>query len=547
MKDKLLSFFSAAYIFRLYHTVKYLKWQQVFYRLFYPLKRLIFNCVSNKTYYYNESSKDVDQIDLFADFDGHFFVYSNDIGLYSPNTNTFLFLNKPHSFGAVIDWHFRANGLLWSFHLHYFDWLNDEKFSVESNLDTILQYIDKQDKGYLFTHSYPTSLRIVNWVKFLIKNKNYTSSIIASLKSQTKRLYHFPEYEIMGNHLLQNGIALVWAGVFLNDKKVLQKGSNILLEQLSEQVLVDGVHFEKSFAYQSILVKNLMDLVVFLSSKNEYENLLNKIKIKTKMMLSTLSVLVDQEGFYFCVADSNKEMSINFNELMIVAQNLSLNMEDICLSESGFRVLGQGADYQLFFNSGSVMAAYQPGHSHADAFSVCLNVKGRPVIVDRGVSTYESNEIRKLERSTIAHNTLNVNLENSADVWAAFRMGERPSVFCLSDDTKSIDYKHKGYFSKYKIWHRRRIEQVDNIIEISDYLYGWKGQKAQLVFHFHPDRKVTVKDKIIEIDNIKIFFTSCSFIIEDYLFCEGFDRTRIAKRVVCSVEAERVITYIKII
>ena len=547
MKDKPLSFFSPSYILRLYQTVKYLKWQQVFYRFYYPLKRCFYNNISKKTHFFNESNMQVDQICFDADFDGQFPIYSNDKGLYLPNTNTFLFLNKPHSFGAEIDWHFRANGLLWAFHLHYFDWLNDDNLSVEYNLDTVLQYIDKQDKSYLFSHSYPASLRVVNWVKFLIKNRIYTSSIIASLKTQTKRLYHFPEYEILGNHLLQNGIALVWAGVFLNDKKVLQKGSNILLEQLSEQVLADGVHFEKSFAYQSILVKNLMDLMIFLKPKNECKIIFNEIKIKVKLMLSTLSVLVDKEGFYFCIGDANKEMSINFNELMIVAQNLSINIEEFCWGESGFRVLGQSTDYQLFFNSGIIKSTYQPGHSHADAFSVCLNVKGRPVIVDRGVSTYENNDNRILERSTIAHNTLNVNLDNSADVWASFRMGKRPSVFCLSNTDRIIDYKHNGYFSKYKIWHRRRVEQEADKIEISDYLYGWNGENAQLVYHFHPDQKVAINDKIIEIDNINMFFSNCSFIIEDYLFCEGFDLTRIAKRVVCAVEAERVITHIKII
>lgn len=538
MKDKSLSFFSPKAILLWYHTVKYLRWQQVFYRLYYPLKRL---------FYFYKKNKSTNKQGLAPHSYIQFFVYSNDKGLYTPQNHSFSFLHQPHGFGQRINWQFKENGLLWAFHLHYFDWLNDEQISVESNVDTIIQYIDNHNNSYLFTHSYPASIRIVNWIKFLIKNNIHNSSIIASLEAQVHRLYHFPEYEIMANHLLQNGISLVWAGVYLQEKRTINKGIAILKEQLREQVLADGVHFEKSLAYQSILVKNLMDLMLFLKPQNEFYFLFNEIKIKVESMLSTLFVLVDNEGYYPNLGDSNKEMSICFEELTNVAQNLGLNIVANSLGESGFRLMTQQADYQLLFTSGTVQAQYQPGHAHADAFAFTLNVASSPIIVDRGVSTYENNDIRSLEKSTRAHNTVSIGDTNSAELWSSFRMAKRPSIFCLSNKSNVIDYKHDGYYSEYKIWHRRRIEQKEEGIQITDFLYGWNGEKASLFYHFHPDVKLEQDEKGIKVRNMYIFLNNCSFIVEDYLFCEGFNFTRVAQRIVCSVEADVVITNIKFI
>ena len=35
---------------------------------------------------------------------------------------------------------------------------------------------------------------------------------------------------------------------------------------------------------------------------------------------------------------------------------------------------------------------YQAGHSHADTFNFELVVKNKPIVVDRGTSTYENND-----------------------------------------------------------------------------------------------------------------------------------------------------------
>ena len=67
-------------------------------------------------------------------------------------------------------------------------------------------------------------------------------------------------------------------------------------------------------------------------------------------------------------------------------------------------------------------ADYQPGHSHSDTFNFELYVQKFPLIVDTGISTYEKNEIRQKERSTLSHNTVMIGDNDQTKVWGGFRV-----------------------------------------------------------------------------------------------------------------------------
>ena len=82
----------------------------------------------------------------------------------------------------------------------------------------------------------------------------------------------------------------------------------------------------------------------------------------------------------------------------------------------------------LIFDCGPLGPDYQPGHGHCDVLSYELSLQGQRVVVDTGVSTYEPGPERSYERSTAAHNTLRIDGEEQAEIWASFRVGRRPRV-----------------------------------------------------------------------------------------------------------------------
>lgn len=523
---------------RLYHTVRYLRWQQIFYRFYYPVKQIFYSDLI-------PSQKQLDKIPCFSPI--AFPVFSCQQNLFVAPTNQFVFLNKSKSFGSSVDWTFKEYGMLWSFHLHYFDWLNDNAIGEQEKLDTIKDWIKQNDNSLLFTHSYPTSLRLVNWIKFLVSHQIKDTSINTSVFSQAKRLYHFPEYHLMGNHLLENAVSLVWAGIYLEDIQLKHFGFQLLNRELKEQILEDGAHFEKSISYHSIILKNLLELQLFPVSKetdNEFYKLLKNSSIDMISFLFAMSKGLNSLPHF---SDSNERMCISFNELLFVAQDLMLYPKEIVLNDSGFRRFDVG-NFRLFFNAGLLKADYQPGHIHADTFSFCLFADGQPVIVDRGVSTYELSEKRLAERGTAAHNTVCVNSENTSDVWSAFRMGKRPHVKIEKDSVTEICCVHDAYKSKYGILHRRHIVNGELSIEITDTLDNLCTYNAMIYMHFYPgicpEKKGT--EWHLNKEEIKIELDCQESWLEEYQYCIGINETIAAYRIAGRITERRTNTVISV-
>lgn len=522
------TFLSIKHGLRLYHTIRYLKWQQIGYRFYYPVKHFFYRpAVAHPKHY--SAALGIARIDFPQ------LAYQQKI--FNPQENSFLLLNKKLQFGTQINWDYTENGMLWAFHLHYFDWLNDPNLNSEKALVTIIQYIEYQYKSKINKHAYPTSIRIVNWIKFCIRHQVADRRIVASLFEQSHRLASFPEYEIMANHLLENGFALVWAGLYLGESSFLRQGSAILQRQLKEQILLDGAHFERSPAYTSIVLKSILELLFLFNALKIDNDLSKELKINAYKVLSHLFVLVKDAPFYPNFNDSNEQMSVPFRDLVALAHSLGITYDFLDLGESGFYRF-EGSDFHILFNSGQLHANYQPGHAHADAFTFVLNWKGAPIIVDPGVSVYDRSARRLLERSTMLHNTISIEGESSIDVWSSFRVGKRCSIKALYRDSNIIDIEHDGYYHKYKIKHNRKLICSPKGFHIIDHLIGWQGQEAILYLHFHPSVYLSIvhnnsEDTTVIINNkIKINFKYVELHIENYEYCLGFNQTQTAQRLV---------------
>ena len=103
---------------------------------------------------------------------------------------------------------------------------------------------------------------------------------------------------------------------------------------------------------------------------------------------------------------------------------------------------------ELIVDVGVITPSYQPGHAHADELNFVLNLNEKPFIVDVGISTYEKNQRRQLERSTISHNCVSLGNTNSSEVWGGFRVAKRAQVRLLYDSISEIEAEHTGFAHK---------------------------------------------------------------------------------------------------
>ena len=384
----------------------------------------------------------------------------------------FTFLNTT---AKLKGWNDTSLELLWRYNLHYFDYINKEfesqvqvqerNLNIHSrartnNYNLILQWITENPRGsFPGWDPYPTSLRIVNWVKWLNGNHaDHVERVEASLREQADWLMKHLEYHLLANHLLANAKALVFAGKYFNRKDWYRKGMSIYRRQLPEQTCSDGVNFERSPMYHAVIFEDMLDLAEYTD-----EPLFKEFAAR---MADGMRLLTGPDGMIAKFNDSTEGIAKQPAELLARADSICstcstwLNNPN---SNSGF-LRKESGDYVLLAKCGEIGPTYQPGHAHADTYSFELWKGGKKVVGDTGCSTYIPGPIRSYERSTLAHNTVVIDGKNSSEVWASHRVGRR------------FDSKQ----------HRREFELTESGLKCVDWLDGKGEHDVEVRFHLPP-------------------------------------------------------------
>ena len=513
---------------RLYHTLKHLKFTQMYHQIKYRLvkpKRVATTWEGSFT-----------QVDL-ADFPKRQKSFSNSEGVWS-----FSFLNLEQSFSQdSMDWSFRDFGMLWTYNLNYFDWLHQPGISKEQGLKTLSQfYATPADKNPIILHPYPTSLRIINAAKFIskwdIKEEGLYHEVVSDLKFLSGRL----ERHLLANHLLENAFALYIGGLITDQKEITQKGKKLLIRELKEQVLDDGIHYERSPMYHLIILERLLDAFNF--AKAFGDDLESVLKSYAAKMTGLAMNWKDLDRIPM-MQDSAYDIALLVSDILeyskrLLEQDYPSKSND--LMDSGYRRL-DSENFTLFANVGSISPSYQPGHAHADELNFELFYKGAPLIVDTGVSTYEKNDRRLLERSTRSHNCV-VSGSNSSDVWSGFRVGSRADVKIVADVDQILTAEHNGFGT---ITSRTFDSSVTGQMTITDelvYQSNSKGYYGKGYLHFHPDVNLEQIDEATFLINnhITLFFNSDKYNpsiieLENYSYAKGYNKLLDAKVISYSV------------
>jgi len=450
--------------------------------------------------------------------------YSND---------TFTFLHKTKSFTNGIDWNFDEYGKLWTYHLNYLECLLQGNIELRKAKKLLYEYIEQYDQLIDGCEPYPTSLRLIHTIKFLSEQKIKDIKIDTWIGKQAILLQNNLEYHLMGNHLLENGFALLFSSFHLRDVSLYRTAVNLILTELDEQILEDGAHFELSPMYHMIIFSRIIDSINLISSNDSFDDsLLKTLKDKAVMMISWIENMM-VNGMLPRVNDSYDMDENEIQETINYANEFGIYRQDIPLGKSGYRMI-RNADYTLLFDIGNIGPDYIPGHAHADSLQFLLWVRNKELLTETGVSTYERNDIRQAERSTAAHNTVTVNDVDSSEVWASFRVGERAKVFDIKEGHDSIEASHNGY-QYLNVTHHRKIEYKEKTIIIIDTIESSHTYELKSYLHFHPDIQAVLKDDRIWTNDCVISFQDYKHLeLSSYQYASNYDKTIPATRAVIS-------------
>jgi uncharacterized heparinase superfamily protein len=439
------------------------------------------------------------------------FVSRHWIDATEISKNSFRFLNRSMNCGERIEWDPRGENRLWRYNLHYFDYLHPgNPLDPATGIGLMRDWVEKNRPGAANAWDpYPTSLRLVNWIKYLSRINPAPSEAFSPVQSaylQAGRLERCLEYHLMGNHLFKNAKALVFCGVFFKGEDAerwLSRGTGILNNELDEQILADGGHFERSPMYHGMVLEDCLDLLNICANKSHprLRKLSDLLRERLPSMMRFLFGMTHPDGRIalfndaaFGVEVSPRHLAAYYSNLMEVPPP---GMPDSFRSfpDSGYFVMAPRTGDRLIIDCGPIGPDYQPGHAHCDTLSFELSIKGRRVIVDSGCFQYEDGPIRQYNRGNSGHNAISIDGENQSEVWGAHRCAGRARPLYAGLERKNGDIFFKGAHDGYKRLkgspvHHRRIHLSENVYVIRDILDGHGIHTVESRLHIHPGLSV---------------------------------------------------------
>jgi len=477
-----------------FHTLKYLKFTQVFHRILRKLRH-------PKIRYIEGHCAEKIGGWVTQELYQQKFIGESEV----------CFLNHIGDVKHKAGWNDNKEEKLWLYNLHYFDDLN----SFDSNARRGLQskWVNKwiEDNPASFGgngwEAYTLSLRIVNWTKAFLSGLEHDQRMLNSLAQQADFLSQDLEKHLLGNHYFVNLKALIFAGCFLQGKEA-DAWLNIALKdfekELNEQVLADGGSFELTPMYHAIMLTDLSDLAnLFKAFPNRVPEslvlIVDQIIVKMFDWLNIMNLGDGKVSFFndsaFGIAPENdtlKEyvtrLGFTVNQLIIPEDKLVVHN----LHNSGY-VSVKTSEICLIADLASVGPSYIPGHAHADSLSFELSLGDNRIFVNSGTSQYGMSPERLRQRGTAAHNTVIVNDKNSSEVWSGFRVAKRANIGCRnigkvsSNQTVEFSGTHNGYKKQgINCIHHRHWQVTPNTCVIKDNLEG-VYESAVGHLHLHPE------------------------------------------------------------
>lgn len=402
----------------------------------------------------------------------------------------FRFLNTTHGLGDPPDWLPADASQLWRYHLHYFDWA--WSFVGESVAEA------KRDFGTLWAswkqsttfplddpwHPYVASLRAWNLCGIfqdLIRDGEIEDRFLETLHLHGEYLSRQLELDVGGNHLLKNLKALIGLGVFFRRDDWLDDSCSRLQRQLRVQILADGGHYERSPTYHCQVLGDLIDMAGLLESARRPRVL--GIDTSIAVMRKWLGAMLMPDG----------DVPL-FNDCTLVGRDvLELLQPDptkqrlVVLRDSGYAVVRPDERSHIVLDFGDPCPEDLPAHAHADCLSFELAIDGKRLVVDSGTSTYEGPR-RSYERSTRAHNTVEIDGADQTEVWGRFRAARRARPILESvvdqDDVLEVRASHDGYRRlEGSPIHRRTWRTRAGQLVINDEISGTGRHQARTLLH----------------------------------------------------------------
>ena len=432
------------------------------------------------------------------------------------------------------------------------DWLDKNRFmhgpAYIASMEVALRWISIYRAVCLFKKPLETPLR-----------QKLSGLAVASGKFIERRL---STHSSTGNHLIVESVGLFWIAKGLEGSRLgrrwIEKARTIVWKEIVNQIHPDGSSKEQSFWYLGFVLDAILNYYLL----EKRQAIPEEVWARVGRALSFIKELTLPDGSYpdfgdrddgyvfrpishyansffprliqtgaFFYEDINREcdqLSVfkesdshedGFEEKHphtdFIGDTSTCSHEPLMKTypDGGMTLIKWGRGRLLFRHSNLGLESLF-GHGHADALSVLFWWDNIPVLIDLGSGQYNGDQgVRDYFRSTLAHNTVEINGKNQATIMGPFMWGKSYQTTlheALIAPCCRLSASHDGYADSCSTIHKRDIEWPDHRhLKITDNFSGPGGIRFRVAFHLGSCKTVNLEKQTLEAE-----FESFSFFID---------------------------------
>ena len=425
------------------------------------LKSKIFSSMYNRNYFKNvdiENKEEMEYIknesDLLLE---HKFHFCDRWDMESCST---IYELNPFDWNACPN-----NDSEWTYELNRHDylkkliiayWNTDNIKYIEALKYYIFNWIEKNPKESYgntnMTRTIETGMRLVSWTPLILHlismgylNEKEFLCIADSMKEQIVFLKnsYLDKYRQSNWGIFQT-VAIIqncaWFREFFgkNITEIEKWAKEELLEQLNDQFLDDGFHWEQSIMYNVCLMNYILNMMVLQKKANENidENINRILKKMYDCILYSIApdytIIAQSDSDIVDIRDSITKGAIFFNDSKLKALGYKVpDIETIWVFGTSIIPIYKSikkiypSEFNgIYYDSGNFYfrnnwtenanytylhnGLYGSAHKHSDLLNICNYYKGKPFLIDPGRYTYLYNGFRKYFKESSCHNVTSI-------------------------------------------------------------------------------------------------------------------------------------------
>ncbi len=386
---------------------------------------------------------------------------------------------------------------LWNYNLHYLEFLvplaaeyyktGDSRYK-EKWIEIISSWMENAGKSRDAFEPYTISMRIPNVLAGLEMlgetEDSFEQKLYTSIYEQYQYLQRHLELALLANHYFENLKAVVIGSVLFKEENVYQKYFGLFLKQIDEQILPDGVHYERSLMYHKLILEDVLRVYSVLYHSSRMTDAA-KLLASVKVMAEALKGLENGLGRTPLFNDAGDNVSKSREALLAAAEKYcgKIDVRRTVFPDAGYYRLDHGS-CAVLFDCGDLGPRYMSGHSQNDCLSFELSIGTNVIFTNSGTGQYQG-DLRTYFRSTAAHNTVMADSREQSELWGEHRAARRIGSI---RGTAGCGFIAGQYKSCHGDRFRRRLQWKGSSLFITDDIIctDMELHTARQFFHLAP-------------------------------------------------------------